>query len=129
MATRTEMTLKNPFELGSAIKVSLCSRVVLLVTKAATVYLGDQGLYLASALAGTTDVDAVTLSTAKLARDGLAPMIATLSILIAIAVNTIVKTGLARRHRWQGPRQAGGNRCRAHHRGRSRGPRRDRLLG
>jgi uncharacterized membrane protein (DUF4010 family) len=90
-----EMALKNPFELGSAIKVSLMFALVLLVTKAATEYLGDQGLYLASALAGTTDVDAITVSTAKLARGGLAAMTATLAILIGIAVNTIVKTGLA----------------------------------
>lgn len=90
-----QTTLKNPFELGSAIKVSLMFAVVLLVTKAATAYLGDQGLYLAAAIAGTTDVDAITLSTAKLARDGLAPMTATLAILIGIAVNTIVKMGLA----------------------------------
>jgi uncharacterized membrane protein (DUF4010 family) len=91
----SEMTLKNPFELGSAIKVSLMFALVLLVSKAATVYLGDQGLYLASALAGTTDVDAITVSTAKLARDGLDHSTATLSILIGIAVNTVVKTALA----------------------------------
>jgi len=63
--------------------------------KAAQVYAGSQGLYLASALGGTTDVDAVTLSSARLAKEGLEPLIATVSILIAIAVNTVVKTGLA----------------------------------
>ena len=90
-----QTSLKNPFELGSAVKVSLMFAVVLLVTKAATAYLGDQGLYLAAAIAGTTDVDAITLSTAKLARGGLAPMTATIAITIGIAVNTIVKTALA----------------------------------
>lgn len=91
----TELKLQNPFELGSAIKVSMMFGAVLLVTKAATVYLGPEGLYLASALSGTTDVDAVTLSTAKLAKGGLADTVATVAIVIAIGVNTLVKTGMA----------------------------------
>ncbi|MBA3817972.1 MAG: MgtC/SapB family protein [Deltaproteobacteria bacterium] len=90
-----ELELQNPFELGSAIKVTLVFAAVLLAMKAAQVYIGAEGIYLASALGGTTDVDAVTLSSARLARGGLDPTIATTSILIAIAVNTIVKTGLA----------------------------------
>ena len=93
-----ELALDNPFELGSAIKVSLMFGLVLIATKAATHYLGDSGLYVASALGGTTDVDAVTLSTAALARDGadsIAPIVAATAIAIAIAVNTIVKTALA----------------------------------
>ena len=87
--------VKNPFELGSAIKVTLVFALVLLASKAAIVTFGDRGLYLASALGGTTDVDAVTVSSAKLARDGLDATIAMTAIAIAIAVNTLVKTGLA----------------------------------
>jgi len=87
--------VKNPFELGSAIKVTLVFAIVLLASKGAIEYFGDRGLYLASALGGTTDVDAVTVSTAKLAHDGLDAQIAVTSIVIAIAVNTLVKTGLA----------------------------------
>lgn len=90
-----ELDLKNPFELGSAIKVTLVFAVVLFAMKAAQTYAGDQGLYLASALGGTTDVDAVTLSSARLAKDGIAALTATIAIAIAIAVNTVVKTGLA----------------------------------
>jgi uncharacterized membrane protein (DUF4010 family) len=91
----TEVELKNPFELGSAIKVTLVFAAVLLASKAATEYLGRRGLYLTSALAGTTDVDAATLSSAQLARDGLDAVTATVAILLAIAVNTAVKAGLA----------------------------------
>src|SRR5205814_8409408 len=57
-----ELELENPFELGRAIKVTLVFGVVLFITKAASYYLGDRGLYLASALGGTTDVDALTVS-------------------------------------------------------------------
>jgi uncharacterized membrane protein (DUF4010 family) len=92
----TALELENPFELGSAVKVTLMFGVVLLATKAATVYLGDQGLYLTSALAGTTDVDAITLSSARLANDAsIAAIVATVAIVIAVAANTIVKTALA----------------------------------
>ena len=90
-----EVELKNPFELGSAIKVTIVFGAVLLASRAASEYLGRGGLYLTSVLAGTTDVDAVTLSSAQLARDGLEALTATVAILIAIAANTVVKTGLA----------------------------------
>ena len=90
-----ELELKNPFELGSAVKVTLVFGLILLASKAATVYLGRRGLYLTSAIAGTTDVDAVTLSSAGLAKDGLDPITATVAIALSIAVNTAVKTSLA----------------------------------
>jgi len=59
------------------------------------VYVGESGLYLASALGGITDVDAVTLSTAKLAREGVAITVAAIAITIAVGVNTLVKIALA----------------------------------
>jgi uncharacterized membrane protein (DUF4010 family) len=65
----------------------------LLVTKAAKQYFGDSGLYVASLLAGSTDVDAVTLSTAKQA--GLELDAATIAIVIATLSNTLVKSSLA----------------------------------
>ena len=87
--------LKNPFELGSAVKFSIVFGVILLATKAAVIYIGEAGLYLAAALGGITDVDAVTLSTAKLAREGVAITVAAIAITIAVGVNTLVKIGLA----------------------------------
>ena len=57
----------NPFELGEAIRFGLLFGVVTFVAKAAQVYLGDAGLYLAGAIAGLTDVDAIALSMAQLA--------------------------------------------------------------
>jgi uncharacterized membrane protein (DUF4010 family) len=94
-AEPAEIELKNPFELGSAIKVAFVFGLVLLATKAATVYLGRSGLYLTSGLAGITDVDAVTLSSAGLAKDGLDTAAAATAIAIAIGVNTVAKAALA----------------------------------
>ena len=85
--------VKNPFELGSAVRFGLAFAVIVFVTKAAKTYFGNQGLYLAGLIAGTTDVDAVTLSTAKQAGTELTA--ATIAILIAIASNTLVKSSIA----------------------------------
>ncbi|MBL9016349.1 MAG: MgtC/SapB family protein [Myxococcales bacterium] len=87
--------LKNPFELGSAIKVTLMFGLVLLASRAAIEYVGDRGLYLAAGLGGTTDVDAVTVSTAKLSEGAIGHPVAVIAISIAVAVNTMVKAGLA----------------------------------
>jgi uncharacterized membrane protein (DUF4010 family) len=62
-------------------------------TKAAREYLGDEGLYITAGIAGLTDVDAVSLSTAKQASPG--DTAAVIAILIAVASNTLVKSSIA----------------------------------
>ncbi len=87
--------LSNPFELSTAVRFGLLFAAVLVASKAAQVYAGSAGIYAAAVLAGTTDVDAITLSTASLARDGLDARVATTVILIGAVSNTIVKATLA----------------------------------
>ncbi|MGE5327507.1 MAG: MgtC/SapB family protein [Deltaproteobacteria bacterium] len=90
------LEVKNPMELGSAIKFGLLFALVLLVARGAHFYFGSAGLFIASGLAGLTDVDAITISTARLAREGvLAPSTANAAILLAGAANTLVKGALA----------------------------------
>ena len=87
---------ENPFELGEAIRFGLLFGVITFVAKAAQVYLGDAGLYLAGAIAGLTDVDAITLSMAQFAlADAANTGPAAVAIVIAVASNTLVKTGMA----------------------------------
>ncbi len=93
--TTGEVKLKNPFELMSAIKFGLIFAVILFVSKAAQQYLGSGGVYLAAGLAGLTDVDAITLSMANLAKESLSEDTAAIAILIAVVTNTIVKAGIA----------------------------------
>jgi uncharacterized membrane protein (DUF4010 family) len=57
-------------------------------------YAPDSGVYLVAALAGTTDVDAITLSMAQYARTG-AVEIAGQAIIIATFANTVVKAAMA----------------------------------
>ena len=87
---------QNPFELDEAIKFGLLFGVVVFVAKAAQVYLGESGLYFAAGLAGLTDVDAITLAMADLARiDAQNLTIAARAIVIAALANTLVKSTLA----------------------------------
>jgi uncharacterized membrane protein (DUF4010 family) len=94
-ATADEVKFKNPFELGLALKFGLVFSGILLASKAAQTYLGQGGVYLTSILAGTTDVDAITLSMCEMAKSGTEPRAAALSILLGATSNTIVKAGMA----------------------------------
>jgi uncharacterized membrane protein (DUF4010 family) len=86
----------NPFELGEAIKFGLLFGIVTVVASAAEVYLGETGLYVAGAVAGLTDVDAISLSMANLAKaDPETLKIAARTIVIAALSNTLLKTGVA----------------------------------
>ena len=67
-----EPLLKNPFELGPALRFAALLVLILLLVEGARRWFGDAGIYLVSLLAGLTDVDAITLSLASKARDGLA---------------------------------------------------------
>lgn len=93
--TQQEVALTNPFELLSAIKFGLIFAVILFVSKAAQIHLGNSGVFLAAALAGATDVDAITLSMANLAKGTVTETTASIAILLAVVVNTVVKAGIA----------------------------------
>jgi uncharacterized membrane protein (DUF4010 family) len=88
-----EIAFSNPFDLSSALEFALLFAVILLGSKAATTYLGTAGTYGAGLLAGTTDVDAITLSMAKLAGEGgpLSHRVAATTIFLGTASNTFVK--------------------------------------
>jgi uncharacterized membrane protein (DUF4010 family) len=87
---------QNPFELGEAIKFGLLFGIVVFVARAAQVYLGEAGLYLAAGVAGLSDVDAITLAMADRARDDAQNLdVAARAIVIAVLANTLVKSGLA----------------------------------
>ncbi|HET9554552.1 MAG TPA: MgtC/SapB family protein [Anaeromyxobacteraceae bacterium] len=90
------VTFTNPFELGQALQFALLFAVVLLGSKFAALHLGTAGTYAAGLLAGSTDVDAITLSMAKLAGGPVTPHVAATTIFLGAASNTLVKAALAR---------------------------------
>ena len=91
-----EVELSTPFELGPAVKFGLLYALILVGSKAARMYLGDAGVYLASVVSGVADVDAITLSMAKLSAAGEIPFsTAARAVVLAAMANTAVKGGIA----------------------------------
>jgi uncharacterized membrane protein (DUF4010 family) len=92
-ARAESVPLRNPFSLTAAAKFAAFFALVLLVVQLVQSYAPGRGLYFVAALAGTTDVDAITLSMAQYAREG-DSQLATRAITIAALSNTVVKAGL-----------------------------------
>jgi uncharacterized membrane protein (DUF4010 family) len=86
--------LRNPFSLGSAVRFALFFAVILLVVAAVRKYLPPSGVYLVAGLAGLTDVDAITLSMARMARGGGGDELAARAVTIAAVSNTLIKGGM-----------------------------------
>ncbi|OZA80078.1 MAG: hypothetical protein B7X64_07350 [Halothiobacillus sp. 39-53-45] len=79
-------TLKNPLELGAALRFTLILVAIMLLA----------GIYGLAAISGLADVDALSLSLSKMAGQGqITADVATQAIVLAILVNTLVKTALA----------------------------------
>lgn len=60
----------DPSDLGAAVTFGALYAIVLVAVAAAKEYFGDQGLYTVAAVSGLTDMDAITLSTARLVEAG-----------------------------------------------------------
>lgn len=90
------LTMKSPFDLGTALKLAALIAVISLLAKVISASAGDVGITILAALSGIADVDAITLSLARLANsDGITIHTAALGIGIGAAVNTAVKAGMA----------------------------------
>jgi uncharacterized membrane protein (DUF4010 family) len=95
-ATEVEsIRLTNPFELRPALQFAILFTLILLLARAAEEFFGEGGLYLASVLAGMTQLDAITLSLGKQVGGGLDYVVASKSLAIAIASNNVFKAILA----------------------------------
>ena len=84
-----------PSEMKSAVVFGSMYAVVLLIVAAARQHFGNSGLYVAAALSGLTDMDAITLSTSRLVTVGkLDPPTAWRMIMLGGISNLVFKTGL-----------------------------------
>jgi uncharacterized membrane protein (DUF4010 family) len=88
-----EVPLRNPFSLAAAAKFAAFFALVLLLVELVQAYAPGRGIYFVAALAGTTDVDAITLSMAQYAHGG-NPHLAVHAITIAALANTVVKSAM-----------------------------------
>lgn len=90
----TEIPLKKPLDLKGAMIFGAIYTVILLVVSYANENLGESGTLISSAIAGFSDIDAITISVSKLSGLKLDLGIASLAILIAAISNTLVKMGI-----------------------------------
>ncbi|MCO6412433.1 MAG: MgtC/SapB family protein [Thiogranum sp.] len=90
-----EAPLKNPLELAAAMKFGLLLALIMLLGKTLQTWFGDAGVLALAAASGVADVDAITLSLARMSQDELALQVAGFGIIIAAAVNSLVKATMA----------------------------------
>ncbi len=87
-----DLPIKNPFEIIPALKFGILLTAIMILAKLAQIQLGNLGVYILAFFSGFSDVDAITLTMAKMAREGgLANQVAATAIIIAAIVNTAVK--------------------------------------
>lgn len=92
---QAEIELKNPFELKSAFIFGIIFGLTIFLSKAAQIYFGDQGLYAASALAGFSSVDAITISISRLFNETISLNVAMKAIVFATISNTVIKMSIS----------------------------------
>lgn len=84
--------LKSPFQLTAAVQFAAFFAVVLLATAFVRENFATQGLYALAILSGVADVDAITLSLARMAGTGeVSGTLATRAILAAVTTNSAMK--------------------------------------
>ena len=87
--------LENPLELKSAVTFGALLAAVIVLAEALKAWLGQVGVFLLALASGVADVDAITLSLARMTQNDLAIPVAVTGIVLAGAVNSLVKGGMA----------------------------------
>lgn len=88
------VALSSPFSLGAAVRFAAFYALILFIVAVVRHELDPRWLYAVAVLAGTTDVDAITLSMARLGTDPGQQEVAVRAIVVAVATNTLVKAGI-----------------------------------
>jgi len=91
----TEMSMRNPLELGRALQMAVVFQIVLMVVHVARDSWGASGALTSAAVLGLTDVDALTISMAREVAYTISPAVAAAAIAVGIMTNTVTKLGLA----------------------------------
>ena len=94
-STESVSPLENPLELKMALSFGVLLVLVMLLGRALKNWFGEAGVLTLAAASGIADVDAITLSLARMSQDDLVLQTAATGIVIAAAVNNMVKGGMA----------------------------------
>ncbi|MGX5818669.1 MgtC/SapB family protein [Chitinophaga lutea] len=92
----------KPLDLQGALFFGALYTAILLIVSYANAYLDERGMLISSAIAGLSDIDAITISVSKLANLTVPVLLAAQAVLIATMSNTLVKMGIGV---WAGSRQ------------------------
>lgn len=87
--------IENPLELGTALRLAAVLVVIPILASMIRDRAGDWGVYVLSAVSGSVDVDAITLSLSRMADAKISGGTATVGVGIAVAANTTFKAVLA----------------------------------
>jgi uncharacterized membrane protein (DUF4010 family) len=90
-----QLQIKNPFDLGTVLQLAALIAAILLLAKLVATHAGNAGLFLLAAISGIADVDALTLSMARLSGVQVSTAEAATAILVAASVNTVSKATIA----------------------------------
>lgn len=87
--------LKNPLELKAALAFGILLTIVMLLGQSLKDWFGDTGVLALAAASGVADVDAITLSLARMSQNDLDTAIAASGIVIAASTNNLIKGSMA----------------------------------
>jgi len=90
-----EIKPDNPLNLIEALKFGGLFAGILYFVHFAVVYFGSKGILIASAISALSDVDAITISLAKMSDPSISALIISNGILLATLSNTLVKLAIA----------------------------------
>ena len=91
-----ETLLQNPYSIAPVLKFGLLFVGIFFLVKAANVWMGHEGIYLASAIAGLGSVSAIALSVADMVHTGsVSVREASIAILIALTSNSLMKWSIS----------------------------------
>ena len=85
------LALQNPFELRVVLEFGALLAVIMAAAKLLSSWSGANGAIVLAAVSGLIDVDAISISLARLAPQALAPNSAVYAILVAVVANSLTK--------------------------------------
>jgi uncharacterized membrane protein (DUF4010 family) len=87
------LDVSNPLELGMALRFGALLAVIMLAGKLAADAFGNAGVLALAAVSGVADLNAITLSIARMDDPAVTQQIAVVGILLAILTNSVFKAG------------------------------------
>ncbi len=86
---------RNPLQLGTALQMTLVFQLVLFGVAFANAHLGARGLYGSAAALGLVEMDALTISMARLTASGTAAELTARAVTIGLLANTCTKCAIS----------------------------------